>query len=502
VALAALTMHLRTFAFGFVDLDDRDLIVDDHASLVGPGALARLFGRSYLAVVDAGHAYYRPLVTASYALDARMWGVDPHGYHLTNTAIYGAAAALVYALLSLTRVGSGVALAGALAFAVHPALVPAVAWIPGRNDALLALFALGAWVAFAVDRERPARRWKVAHLALFAAAMGTKETAAVLPWVWMVHAWALPGPGERRDGPPRGGSRWTAYAVGWTVVLGLRAALKPPDSIHLAEGLRSLPSLLLASLGQIVLPLEPTAIAVARDVPVGACVGCAGALGAAILLARGARRRVAALGLATFVASLVPVAMTGGTLLVGCRLVLPACGVLLVVGEILRALPIPPRSLAAGGVAVVTGLAAMTAGSEAAYRDPRRFATAMADASPHCALAHVCLGRSLQAAGDDDRALAEYAAALALAPAEVVHNNVAVVYMKQGRWADAEREIDAEIAINPRYGRAHRNRAAILRHEERLAEACAAARRARALSGEPVDDAIADEERIDCAPPP
>ena len=66
------------------------------------------------------------------------------------------------------------------------------------------------------------------------------------------------------------------------------------------------------------------------------------------------------------------------------------------------------------------------------------------------------------------------------------------------RWGDAERELDAELSLNPRYARAHWNLAVVLRHEGRLDEACAAARRAVAASPEGADDAIDAEMERDC----
>src|SRR5262249_39402049 len=83
-------------------------------------------------VVAASHPYWRPLVTASYVLDAQWGGARPLAYHATNVVLHAAASALVLALLRRFGVGRGLALAGALAFAVHPALASAVAWIPGR----------------------------------------------------------------------------------------------------------------------------------------------------------------------------------------------------------------------------------------------------------------------------------------------------------------------------------------------------------------------------------
>lgn len=155
VLLVALAVHARTVAFGFTGLDDRDVLVGDRAFLADPANLLRVFGRSYLHVVDPSHAYWRPLVSASYLLDAQWSGVNPWGYHATNVVLHAVASVLVLALLRRVALGRRVALAAALAFAVHPALASAVAWIPGRNDTLLAVMALASWLLFLKRRWGP-----------------------------------------------------------------------------------------------------------------------------------------------------------------------------------------------------------------------------------------------------------------------------------------------------------------------------------------------------------
>jgi hypothetical protein len=494
VALAALAIHARTLAFGLVDLDDRDLLVDDHPFLISSGSLWRVFGRSYLGVVDAGHAYYRPVVAASYALDARWSGIDPRGYHLTNVALYCASAALVHELLRALRLGRGVALAGGLAFAVHPALLSAAAWIPGRNDGLLALFSLAAWLAFAQDREQPAWRWVAAHFVLFALAIFTKETGFVLPLVWLAHVAVVPAGGPGRAGRVP----LLAYGMGWVALAAIRIAVRPLDVPAGPPGVLTSASLIVSALGQVATPFDPTTIAVAEDVPIWPGVVSAAGLAVATFTVPRVRRGVVAVGVAAFVLFLVPVVAVGGSLVLASRLVLPTCGVVIAVGEIVRAGALQRRYLAAAAAAVVAGLASITAGAEGAFRNARAFAVAAVASSPHCALAHVCLGRSYQSAGDDDRALGEYEAALALGPAEIVHNNIAVIDMKRGRWEDAERELGSELSLNPRYGRAYLNRAIVLRHEGRLGEACVAAVRARALSPESANDGLDVEEGRDC----
>lgn len=496
VALAALGVHGRSILFGFTDLDDRDLIVDDHTFLAQPSSLWRVFGRSYMHVVDASHAYYRPLVTASYVLDARWSGLDPRGYHLTNVALYAVASILVHALLRALALGPGVALAGALLFAVHPALAPAVAWIPGRNDSLLAVFALAAWIAFVRDAARPSAWHKAAHYVFFALALLTKESAVVLPAVCLAHV-ALAQPEDwKRLCQPRviGG-----FAFGWATIVAGRLFVHPPGGspgLALHEMVANAP-LLVTALGKVALPVHLSVLSVASDIPLWPGVVAWVAMGVAVRAVPGVRPRIVALGAAAFVLFLAPVIALSGSLVLDQRLVLPACGALFAAGEIVRAMRLERATLAAAAAAVALTFAALTVAFEGDFRNPRAFARDAVDGSPHSALAHFCLGRSYQAAGDDDRALVEYRAALALGPSEVVHNNIAVIAMARGRWDDAERELAEEVAINPGYGKAYYNLGIVLRHEGRMDEACAA--EGRAMERAPEEDSIARERERDCA---
>ena len=479
VGLVAIAVHARSIGFGFVDLDDRDLILDDQAFLAQPSSLWRVFGRAYMHVVDAGHAYYRPVVTWTYALDAQWSGTRPVGYHLTNVALWAGAALVVWGLLRSIGLGRALAVTGALVFAVHPTLVPAAAWIPGRNDSLLCVLGVGAWIALL-------RRRMALHLVLFGLALLTKETAVALPLVYAAHAGLLE-PELRR---PRvlGG-----FSVGWTVLVLARVLVHPPD---VGPTLANLP-LLVGSLGELVLPVHLSPIAVAQDVPWWPGVVAAVALASATWLVPGVRKRVVLLGAVTFVALLVPSLLLPGSLVLDQRLTLPAVGVVVMLGEIVRALAPEGRMvLAFGGVAAAV-LGAVSVAYEGAFRDARAFARGAVEGSPHSAMAHFCLGQSYQRAGDDDRALAEYLAALALGPAEVVHNNLAVIYMRRAQWPEAESELRGEIAVNPRYARAYFNLGIVLRREGRSAEGCAS--ETTALELQPDDPATRQERDRDCA---
>jgi protein O-mannosyl-transferase len=469
-AMVAVAAYARTIGFGFTGLDDRDLVVDDQGFLAQPSSLWRVFapGRAYMHVVDAGHGYWRPLVTWTYALDAQLGGARPLAYHATNVALHAAACVLLWRLLLALEVGAGAALAGSLVFAVHPALASAVAWVPGRNDALLGVLVFGAWLAFA--RRRPA-----AHFACFALALLTKETAVALPLVCALHAMLV----DRTLARPR----WLgAHALAWTALVVLRLLVHRPAEFH--PTLTHLP-LLLDGLGTIGLPVHLSPVSDAADASPWVGVVVAVAVVAAGMLVRGVRRPVVALGIATFVLFLLPPLLATGSLVLDERLYVPAAGIVLAIAEVVRALAPERRMFTAFAAVSVVALALVTLAFEGSFRDRRAFARAAVDGSPHSALAHFCLGQSEQLDGHDDRALTEYGAALDLGSTEVVRNDIAVIEMKRARWPAAERELRAEIAANPGYATAWANLAIVLRHEGRESEADDAA--ATALRLRPAD---------------
>jgi Flp pilus assembly protein TadD len=123
-----------------------------------------------------------------------------------------------------------------------------------------------------------------------------------------------------------------------------------------------------------------------------------------------------------------------------------------------------PRLFAGVWAATITALAAMTFAYAGSFRDARAFGEAAVAGSPHSALAHFCLGAAYQRAGKTERALAEYRASLAIEPLEDVHNNIAVIHMAAARWADAEAELRAELALYPDSARAHENLEIVQRH--------------------------------------
>ena len=93
-------------------------------------------------------ANYAPVVLLSFALDYRVWGLQPFGYHLTSLLLHGLNVALAYAVARRLLGSRTGALVAALVFAVHPLQVEAVVWVAGRKTLLCGSFALLALLCY------------------------------------------------------------------------------------------------------------------------------------------------------------------------------------------------------------------------------------------------------------------------------------------------------------------------------------------------------------------
>jgi len=149
VVLVAAAVHLQTLGFPFV-FDDRYLVVLN-AFLREAWSPIDAFAHHFWYGTPSGTAYYRPLVVASLALNGKLLGWGPVGFHLFNLLLHAVNSALVLGLLLRLAVPQRAALCAALLFAVHPVTAWPVASIVARVDLLPAFFVLLAWFGLAAS---------------------------------------------------------------------------------------------------------------------------------------------------------------------------------------------------------------------------------------------------------------------------------------------------------------------------------------------------------------
>jgi tetratricopeptide (TPR) repeat protein len=139
---------------------------------------------------------YYPLVYSVFWLQARLWGLEPLGYHLVNVALHIAAALLLAHVLSRLRV-PGAWLAGFI-FALHPVCVESVAWVTELKNVLSTAFYLAATLAYrrfgelrdaGGPNQRFERRWYAGALVSFAAALLSKTVTCSLPAALLLVRW-------------------------------------------------------------------------------------------------------------------------------------------------------------------------------------------------------------------------------------------------------------------------------------------------------------------------
>jgi tetratricopeptide (TPR) repeat protein len=358
----------------------------------------------------------RPLLKLSYALNHAS-GLGPAGFHAVNVAVHAGNALLALALLRRwpgdpARVAVAATVA-ALFFALHPVQTEAVTYASGRSSSLAALSCLASLVAWLSGRDG-SRAAALASPLLFALALGTRETAAVLPLALVL--WNATAGGARRSGVLRG----TAWHWAVLAAAGAAAALLPDYRRFFAASLGARPALaqwltqadaVTYLAGQLVLPgrlnADPmlpvaTALTPARALAIAALA----ALVAGGLLA--IRRRPAlAFGVLWFFLWLAPTNSFLPRLDVvnDRQLYLALLGPAWLAGLGVAALAARRRALAAAaaGTALVA-LGAATVARNAVYRDEVAFWQDVVAKSPGNARAHGNLGYALALAGRDAEA--------------------------------------------------------------------------------------------------
>jgi hypothetical protein len=197
-ALVGVLAFAPTLAFQFV--------YDDHWTIVSNAWLERPLGE-LVSLLASGEAVAkrvpdatRPLMVLIHALERRVFGLSPWGYHLVSLVLYGSCCALGTALAwALTRKRSITLVAG-LFFALSPFHAEPVASVNYREDLLAALGTLGALLLLIPLPQPPgsarARRdsWgrALAAGALLGAGLLGKECALSFVPLAVAIAWLVP----------------------------------------------------------------------------------------------------------------------------------------------------------------------------------------------------------------------------------------------------------------------------------------------------------------------
>jgi len=154
--------------------------------------LARNSGRalpSQLQVISdvSNSSRHRPLSELTLAWSWSLFGLNPIGYHVFNSALHAVNAVLVAVLGRRLSGDRRVGLLAGLSFAALGCHTEAVVWITARHEMLASALALLSTLSYIRFRQSDRRAWWLGAFALYVASLGFKETTFALPILFVFY---------------------------------------------------------------------------------------------------------------------------------------------------------------------------------------------------------------------------------------------------------------------------------------------------------------------------
>mgnify|MGYP000592347516 CR=1 FL=1 len=446
--LISFILYLPSVNLGFTELDDTIFIKEMSTYNQNAGNLFHSFKRGVFS--EANDTYYRPLLLDSFIINAAFSKQNIGGYHFVNILLHLLAVWLLFSLLQQLGIQKMTAFWLSLLFAVHPVLTQAVAWIPGRNDTLLAVFVFPFLSACLKYRETPRLKWLLIQAATLLAALFTKETALfALPAAWLLSVYIS----EKKwwDGPT---IRMYGVWVGGALIYLLARSLATLEQSSLAFGdllgsaFERLP-VLLAYFGKVFLPFNLSVFPMIADMTILYGILALVGVGALVYFSRSNNLRRMLVGFLVFILFLVPALMVPDDLNnqdFEHRLYVPMLGILLLLSETIlfkNKLSSKQMSIAAGGVALV--LAVMSLVRMPVFDDAVTFWSAAVESSPNSAYANMMLAARLDDT-DMNRATTLMEKAYALDPNQkYINYYMGTLQVMKGQLLESEKYFLEEV---------------------------------------------------------
>jgi len=228
---AALCLLVAALVLAYANSLHGPFIFDDEPSIVDNPSIRHLGSPLVLAAPPtAVTTVGRPLVNLSFALNYAVAGLQVEGYHGVNLALHILAALALFALVRRTLLlptmaarrvegSTGLALAAALLWALHPVQTESVTYVVQRAEVLVGLFyflTLYSFVRGATSGR--ARAWYAAAVFACALGMASKEVMVTAPLMVVLYDRTFVA-GSFRESLRRRWGLWLALAANWGLLV-------------------------------------------------------------------------------------------------------------------------------------------------------------------------------------------------------------------------------------------------------------------------------------------
>jgi len=172
----------------FINFDDNVYVTEN--SLVQAGLtnenIIREFTTTHFHIPEYFAGGWAPITSISYMLDYQLYGLNPKGYLLTNVFFHIANSLLLFLILFRMTGAIWQSAFVAVVFALHPLNVESVAWVAERKNVLSNFFLLLTIWAYIRYAEKPTtKRYSLVFL-LFAFGLMSKSMVVTLPFVLLL----------------------------------------------------------------------------------------------------------------------------------------------------------------------------------------------------------------------------------------------------------------------------------------------------------------------------
>ncbi|MBI4726426.1 tetratricopeptide repeat protein [candidate division TA06 bacterium] len=452
LAAVGFVLYVQTLFFGLSGYDDT-LLITRHYYLIKD---ITKIPAAFLNDVAWGKSqqFYRPMLTLSFMFNAILGWKSVWFYHLTNVLMHLGSVLLVFWLLKRITGERGLAFVLSLLFAAHPALAPAAAWLPGRNDPLLGLFVFGSLAALIRYREKENLQWYVLHLFLFLGALFTKETSAAIPVVFLVFLLLVYGKQKLKQYIYLIAG-WLACLAGYFILRNSVLPRMPPVMNTASENALGL----LGYIGKLIFPVNLSVMPMPQDTPW--FIGTAAlALFIVLFALKGIRgRKIFLAGLFWFGVFLIPTIfrITDFANMLEHRLYVPFLGLLLMVSQAEAVFHFRKTFLTMSAVLFIL-FSAFAVLHSRDFKDPLSFWQNAVKTSPHCTLAHRSLGMMYMDRKDPVGAAAQFQSGLQYDPQNPgLLNGLALAHVDMGKTGEAIQLLKTAVQAEPNNPFSHDN---------------------------------------------
>lgn len=403
-------------------------------------------------------------------------GDSPWMYHLSNIIFHILNSLLLFTLLKEISFNKLQSLVGALVFSIHPALVQAVVWIPGRNDTILSIFFLLSIITFLRYIKNKKIKYLLLHLTSIFLALLSKELGIVLFVILsLVHVLYKKNSIFLHIKNGMGYLLlWVIPLIGWYI---LRDNAIIPGEIASHKALINIDILNIINLffdhiGKIVFPINLDTIDTIQNLSV-----IPGIIGNILMFLiiyiyrKIIEYKKILLGISILLITILPGILVADKYILESRLYLPVIGFIILLTELLRNIFKNKKhieiTLGLSGLIIFTLLFQIVT-TIPVYKNKDTFWTQVVVDLPDAPELEINYGYLLYKEGKLEKALQVYNIALNKYPKEeAVHNNIGIIYEERGEYSLAETEFLKELEINIDSEKAHLNLASLYHRLEK-----------------------------------